>query len=145
MIGHKRLNDVARALEALLPEEVKWSVRSEGGPALDPEQEGVEITYQEEYDNLPTFDEIREKIAELNESEPARCVRDMRDKFLKESDWTEVPSLQERKPEEWHAAWQEYRQILRDLPTKMKTGEWDPIFDEQGLIILSNWPKKPKI
>ena len=144
MIGHKRLNDVGRALQYLVPEGIHWSVRSEQGDALDPEQEGVTIEYHEEYPEAPTAQQIRDKIQELNDNEPIRCVKEMRDKFLKESDWTETPSLQNIKPAEWHAKWQAYRTELRDLPNKMRSGEWAPIFDEKGLVFLTNFPKPPK-
>jgi hypothetical protein len=143
MIGHKRLNDVGRALQYLVPEGIHWSVRSEEGSALDPEQPGVVIEYQEPYADAPTAQQIRDKIKELNNNEPMRCVKELRDKFLKDSDWTETPSLQTIKSAEWHAEWQAYRTALRNLPNKMRTGDWTPIFDEQGLLHLSNFPKPP--
>jgi len=142
MIGHKRLNDVGRALQYLVPEAIKWSVRSPS-TALDPEQDGVVIEYQEPYADAPTAQQIRDKIKELNDNEPMRCVKELRDKFLKDSDWTETPSLQTIKSAEWHAAWQAYRTGLRNLPNRMRANEWTPIFDEQGLLHLSNFPKPP--
>jgi hypothetical protein len=144
MLGHKRLNDIGKALEELVPEEIHWSVRSEGGPALDPDQPSVVIEYQEEYPNAPSAQQIRDKIKELNDNEPMRCVRDLRDKLLKDSDWTEIPSLQNLKPAEWHAEWQSYRTELRNLPNRMQAGEWVPMFEERGLILLHNFPKPPK-
>jgi hypothetical protein len=142
MIGHKRLNDVGRALQYLVPEGIHWSVRSPSS-ALDPEQDGVVIEYQEPYADAPTAQQIRDKIKELNDNESMRCVKELRDKFLKDCDWTETPSLQAIKSAEWHAAWQAYRTALRNLPNRMRANEWTPIFDEQGLLHLSNFPKPP--
>ncbi len=147
MLGNKRLNDVGRALQYLLPEGcgVYFSVRSEGSSAMDPEQPGVVITYEpSSHPAIPTAAQIRAKIAELEADEPARVVREMRDKFLKDCDWVELPS-QASKPKAWQDAWGQYRQTLRDLPAKMKSGEWQPLFDEYGLINIVNWPKKPNI
>lgn len=147
MLGNKRLNDVGRALQYLLPEGcgVHFSVRSDGASAMDPEQPGVVITYTpSSHPNIPTNAQIREMMAKLQEDEPARVVREMRDKFLKDCDWVELPS-QTSKPKEWHDAWTSYRQTLRDLPKKMKTGEWQPVFDEFGLILINNWPQKPNV
>jgi hypothetical protein len=145
MLGNKNLIDVGRALERLLPEGcgVQYTVRSEAGTATDPEQEGVEITYfPSDSPTIPTSDQIRQKLQDLIEEEPIRVVREFRDKLLKECDWVELPS-QQNKSEEWHQAWGNYRQTLRDLPSKIRSGEWTPIFDERGLIFLTNWPKPP--
>jgi hypothetical protein len=147
MLGNKRINDIGRALQYLLPEGcgVHFSVRSEGVSAMDPDQPGVEMTFDPpDHPSIPTNDQIRAKIKELEADEPARVVREFRDKLLKECDWVELPS-QSSKSAEWHQAWGDYRQTLRDLPKKMKTNEWQPIFDDFGLINIANWPKPPNV
>jgi hypothetical protein len=147
MLGNKNLIEVGRALQQLLPEGcgVYFTVRSEAGVATDPEQEGVSITYEPSDSPLiPTVDQIRQALVELVEDEPIRVVREMRDKILKDCDWVELPSQQHRSAE-WHSAWGTYRQSLRDLPAKARSGEWVPMFDERGLIFLTNWPTPPKI
>lgn len=42
-------------------------------------------------------------------------LRQKRDELLKESDWTEFPSVRKNKTFEWCTAWDEYRQALRDI------------------------------
>jgi hypothetical protein len=147
MLGNKRINDVGRALQYLLPEGCGcyYSVRSDGTMSMDPDDPAVIITYDPPtHPMIPTSAQIKAKIAELEADEPARVVREFRDKLLKDCDWVELPS-QQSKPVEWHNAWGTYRQTLRDLPTKMKTGEWTAVFDEMGLINIANWPKPPTI
>lgn len=48
--------------------------------------------------------------------------------LLATSDWTELPSNQARKSQEWRVAWAEYRQALRDMDLD------NPV-----------WPQKPTI
>ena len=147
MLGHKNYIDVGRALEHLLPEGcgVYYTVRSELGPADDPEGEGIEITYDPaDSDIIPTAEQIRSKMEELVIEEPIRVVKEMRNEYLAKSDWVELPSQQHR-PLEWHNAWASYRQTLRDLPDMVRSGEWEPIFDDRGLIHLTNWPQPPQV
>ena len=150
MLGMKRLIDISRAYEALVPyvgglEGAKFAVRSEEGPAMDPEQEGVTIEWMSDNIPQPTHDEVRAKMVELAENEGLRVVKEVRDDIIQRSDWTELPSVQATKSQEWVDAWTEYRQTLRDLPNKMKSGEWEPIFDEHGMIFLHNWPTPPNV
>lgn len=42
-------------------------------------------------------------------------IRRRRNKLLKESDWTELPSVRETRSKEWAEAWDIYRQQLRDI------------------------------
>jgi len=54
-------------------------------------------------------------------------TRHLRDYKLKESDWTQMPDVQEGKSESWKTAWKVYRQELRDLPstiTEINQVQW---------------------
>lgn len=54
----------------------------------------------------------------IAQSEQARraMLRIERNRLLRESDWVELPSAQERLTPDERAAWADYRQSLRDLP-----------------------------
>ena len=86
----------------------------------------------------PTEDEINAKIVELETAEPARQVREIRDKLLAESDWTQnrdVVLLND-------ITWKQYRQDLRDLPA---SASFTPKLDSNGDLDMSSvtWPLKP--
>ena len=86
----------------------------------------------------PTEDEINAKLAELEAAEPARQVREIRDRLLAESDWTQnrdVVLLND-------TTWQQYRQDLRDLPA---SASFTPKLDSNGILDMSSvtWPLKP--
>ena len=87
---------------------------------------------------MPTEDEVNAKIAELDTAEPARQVREIRDRLLVESDWTQnrdVVLLND-------TTWQQYRQDLRDLPA---SASFTPSLDSNGDLDMSSvtWPLKP--
>jgi hypothetical protein len=52
---------------------------------------------------------------------------------LLNSDWTELPSVQKMKSEEWKSAWEIYRQALRDVP------------EQTGFPYNVIWPEEPSI
>ena len=86
----------------------------------------------------PTEDEVNAKIAELEAAEPARQVREIRDRLLAESDWTQsrdVVLLND-------ITWKQYRQDLRDLPA---SASFTPKLDSNGNLDMSSvtWPLKP--
>ena len=86
----------------------------------------------------PTEEEVNAKIAELEAAEPARQVREIRDRLLAESDWTQnrdVVLLND-------TTWQQYRQDLRDLPA---SASFTPKLDSNGILDMSSvtWPLKP--
>ena len=87
---------------------------------------------------MPTEDEINAKIAELEAAEPARQVREIRNRLLAESDWTQsrdVVLLND-------TTWKQYRQDLRDLPA---SASFTPKLDSNGELDMSSvtWPLKP--
>ena len=86
----------------------------------------------------PTEDEINAKLAELEAAEPARQVREIRDRLLAESDWTQnrdVVLLND-------TTWKQYRQDLRDLPA---SASFTPKLNSNGDLDMSSvtWPLKP--
>ena len=93
---------------------------------------------QELYEKLlaEEFGELQHGLGDFRTQPPEQDeveakVISTRNQLLLESDFTEFPSTQSRFTEETIAAWAEYRQALRDLPTQIQF-PWDPI-----------WPVKP--
>tara|TARA_R100000426_G_C4805384_1_gene104329 strand:+ start:519 stop:893 length:375 start_codon:yes stop_codon:yes gene_type:complete len=96
------------------------------------------LEWLDETQIMPTEDEINAKIAELEAAEPARQVREIRDRLLAESDWTQnrdVVLLND-------TTWKQYRQDLRDLPA---SASFTPKLDSNGNLDMSSvtWPLKP--
>ena len=123
------MNSVCLALEVLRPG-ASWVVRGL------PPNEVIEWNDTEQIQ--PTEDEINAKLAELEAAEPARQVREIRDRLLAESDWTQnrdVVLLND-------TTWQQYRQDLRDLPA---SASFTPKLDSNGVLDMSSvtWPLKP--
>ena len=119
---------ITEALISLKPE-AEWAVR--GGNYSD-------IEWLDKTETMPTEDEINAKIAELEVAEPARLVREIRDRLLAESDWTQsrdVVLLND-------ITWKRYRQDLRDLPA---SASFTPKLDSNGDLDMSSvtWPLKP--
>ena len=123
------MNSVCLALEVLRPG-AAWVVRGL------PPNEVIEWNDTEQIQ--PTEDEINAKLAELEAAEPARQVREIRDRLLAESDWTQnrdVVLLND-------ITWKRYRQDLRDLPA---SASFTPKLDSNGNLDMSSvtWPLKP--
>ena len=96
------------------------------------------LEWLDETQTKPTEEEINAKISELEVAEPARQVREIRDRLLAESDWTQnrdVVLLND-------TTWKQYRQDLRDLPA---TASFTPKLDSNGNLDMSSvtWPLKP--
>mgnify|MGYP003312108850 CR=1 FL=1 len=121
-------HDIPSALQSLKPE-AEWVVR--GGNYSD-------IEWLDKTETMPTEDEINAKISELEVAEPARQVREIRDRLLAESDWTQnrdVVLLND-------TTWKQYRQDLRDLPA---SASFTPKLNSNGDLDMSSvtWPLKP--
>ena len=119
---------ITEALMSLKPE-AEWAVR--GGNYSD-------IEWLDKTQIMPTEEEINAKIAELEAAEPARQVREIRNRLLAESDWTQsrdVVLLND-------TTWQQYRQDLRDLPA---SASFTPKLNSDGNLDMSSvtWPLKP--
>ena len=121
--------DIPAALQKLTPG-AEWVLR--GG-----EYSGLEWINGHGYDK-PTAAEITAKIAELEAEEPVRLLRIERDKRLAATDWKVVKAKE--LGTNLSAAFKEYRQALRDLPSTAT-----PTLDERGDLDLSSvtWPTEP--
>ncbi len=120
--------DIPVALQSLRPN-AQWHMIG---------TEYTNIYWDDETQTMPTEDEINAKIAELEAAEPARQVREIRDRLLAESDWTQsrdVVLLND-------TTWKQYRQDLRDLPA---SASFTPKLDSNGNLDMSSvtWPLKP--
>ena len=113
----------------LLKPEARWVCRGDTYAGLE---------WLDETQIKPTEEEINAKIAELEAAEPARQVREIRNRLLAESDWTQsrdVVLLND-------TTWKQYRQDLRDLPA---SASFTPKLDSNGDLDMSSvtWPLKP--
>lgn len=127
-IGLRREIGIAEAISALRPGQ-PWVVR--GGSYENFEWFG-------DPDLKPTLAEIEEKIAQLVDEEPMRVLREIRDWYLGNSDWTQLQDIRAIRGQEWCDAWDEYRQRLRDMPDTS-----NPYFDENGNITGVAFPALP--
>ena len=119
---------IVSALLALKPG-AEWTIRGDNYSDLE---------WLDKSQTKPTEDEVNAKIAELEAAEPARQVREIRDRLLAESDWTQsrdVVLLND-------TTWKQYRQDLRDLPA---SASFTPKLDSNGNLDMSSvtWPLKP--
>ena len=86
----------------------------------------------------PTETEVNNKIAELQNAEPMRLLRNERDQRLASCDWRVV--MAKETGSNILAAWKTYRQALRDLPASAS-----PKLDSNGDLDYSSvtWPTEP--
>ena len=131
MIGMRRFIGYAEAIASLYPGK-QYSVRDN-----DYEQ----FTWYETDTPKPSQAELDAKIAELEANEPMRCVREIRNWYLQQTDWTQGADIRALRGPEWCATWDAYRQQLRDLTESGVT----PVIDEMGVVTGINWPIKPDI
>ena len=91
-------------------------------------------------DEVPTEEEINNKITELKAAEPHKLLREERDKRLTACDWVVAKHTEHGKmvPEDW----KRYRQALRDLPNI----SYRPELDENGRLNMDSvaWPTPPE-
>lgn len=85
-----------------------------------------------------TWDQVKTKYDELVSAEPFKLLRQERNRLIAETDWTQLKDvdldvIRERD-------WKNYRQALRDLPSKS-----NPKLDIYGNLDMSSitWPTKP--
>ena len=90
-------------------------------------------------DEVPTEEEVNNKITELKAAEPHKLLREERDKRLTACDWVVAKHTEHGKmvPEDW----KRYRQALRDLPSI----SYRPELDENGRLNMDSvaWPTPP--
>lgn len=90
------------------------------------------IEFFDHIDPVPSWEQIQEKIQELQALEPMRLLRLERNKRLAETDWMANSDVV------MTDKWKTYRQALRDLPATTK-----PTLDNVGNLTNVNWPEKP--
>ena len=129
MIGMRRDINLSSALAILAPKAM-WSIR-------DNDYEKIEW-YSEDFEK-PTKEALEAKVQELLLDEPYAVLREVRDWYLKESDWTQSADVRAIRGPEWCAAWDSYRQELRDLTTT-----FTPYFEGDSPNIMGvTFPEKP--
>jgi hypothetical protein len=129
MIGMKRDTTIAAALQVLAPN-AQWVVREDDYDQIEWHSDDIE---------KPTKELVENKMLELEESAPMDAVRDIRNWYLKESDWTQALDIRSLRGTEWSAAWDAYRQELRDIPES----EISPYFNDMGVLQGVTFPEKP--
>ena len=87
--------------------------------------------------NIVNVDDVlvQEKINELEAAEPMRLLREERNRLLKMTDWRMVEDY----PMSDKLVWKNYRQELRDLPSKS-----NPSIEENGQLSNFTWPTPPE-
>jgi hypothetical protein len=130
MIGMRRIYTLAEGIGALRPSS-SWALRENDYSQLE--------WYGQ--DTAPALEEIQTKIIELEADEPMRVVREIRDWYLKDCDWTQVQDLRVLRGAEWCNTWDNYRQLLRDLPDSGIS----PYFDDMNMIQGVTWPPRPDL
>ncbi len=96
------------------------------------------IEWLDKAQKIPTEDEVTAKLNELENEEPMRLLREVRNKLISETDWTQLKDVDLDVVREKN--WKNYRQALRDLPAKSA-----PKVDIYGNLDMSSvdWPTKP--
>ena len=120
--------DIPAALQSLRPN-AQWHMIG---------AEYSNIYWDDETQTKPTEQEVNNKIEELKISEPFRLLREIRNKLIAETDWTQLKDIDLDIIRERN--WKNYRQALRDLPAKS-----NPKLSEDGNLDMSSitWPDKP--
>ena len=125
----KRETSVAGALQELVPD-AQWVVRNDSYDEIEWHSTDIQ---------KPSLAEVTAKMEELEASAPMDAVRDIRNWYLKESDWTQAADIRAIRGTEWSSAWDAYRQELRDITESGIT----PTFNEMGVLEGVVFPDKP--
>ena len=122
-------HDITSALSALAPN-ASFAV-------IGDTYEGIEWG-ETNSQTKPTKEEVTAKLNELNNAEPYKLLREERNKLIVETDWTQLKDIDLDIVRERN--WKNYRQALRDLPSKS-----NPKLDSSGKLDMSSitWPDKP--
>lgn len=131
MIGMRRFIGYAEALSDLYPG-AQWVVR---------DNDYNQFEWMNTDFPKPTKEELDAKILELEAAEPMRVVREVRNYLLMHCDWTQGADIRALRGAEWCAAWDNYRQALRDLTES----NINPQVDQMGVITNVAWPEKPNL
>lgn len=129
MIGMRKQINLTAALVVLVPKAM-WSIKDDDYEQLEWHSEDFE---------KPSLEALEAKVEELRIDEPYAVLREVRDWYLRESDWTQSADVRAIRGAEWCAAWDAYRQELRDLTTTST-----PYFEGDSPNILGvTFPEKP--
>ncbi len=120
---------------------ISQAVQALGGKSFSVEDEDLNKVFFSKGNSLNiTPAQIKEKfeelVAEFNQTEPIRLLRNQRDKLLTETDWVTTKAIETEEP--IPAEWKTYRQQLRDLPSTA-----EPKL-ENGILTNVTWPEKPE-
>ena len=123
-----RIPHITSALSELKPN-AEWTLRGDTYAGLE---------WLDKNQTKPTEEEINTKIAVLKNAEPFRLLREVRNKLIAETDWTQLKDIDLDIIRERN--WKNYRQALRDLPANS-----NPKLSEDGTLDMSSvtWPDKP--
>ena len=113
------------ALQALKPKAL-WTLRGDDYSGLQ---------WQDSSQTKPTETEVNSKIAELDNAEPMRLLREERDKRIAKTDWRASSDLT------LTDAWKTYRQALRDLPASA-TPKLNSDYELDLTSVI--WPTEPE-
>ena len=113
------------ALQALKPKAL-WTLRGDDYSGLQ---------WQDSSQTKPTETEVNSKIAELDNAEPMRLLREERDKRIAKTDWRASSDLT------LADAWKTYRQALRDLPASA-TPKLNSDYELDLTSVI--WPTEPE-
>jgi hypothetical protein len=129
MIGMRKEINISSALAILAPKAM-WSIRDNDYEKLEWHSEDFE---------KPSLEELEAKVEELLLDEPYAVLREVRDWYLRESDWSQSADIRAIRGTEWCDAWDTYRQELRDLTTTST-----PYFEGDSPNIMGvDFPEKP--
>ena len=112
------------ALQALKPKAL-WTLRGDDYSGLQ---------WQDSSQTKPTETEVNSKIAELDNAEPMKLLREERNRRIALTDWRAGSDLT------LASAWSTYRQALRDLPASAT-----PKLNSEYELDLTSviWPTEP--
>ena len=113
------------ALQALKPKAL-WTLRGDDYSGLQ---------WQDSSQTKPTETEVNSKIAELDNAEPMKLLREERDKRIAKTDWRASSDLT------LTDAWKTYRQALRDLPASA-TPKLNSDYELDLTSVI--WPTEPE-
>ena len=95
------------------------------------------IEFFEHIDPVPSWEQIQEKIQELQALEPMRLLRIERNQKLSLTDWITLKAYSQK--QDVSEDWANYMQALRDLPATA-----DPKLDVNGNLTNVTWPEVPE-
>jgi len=130
MLGMRKNIAVSSALIELKPG-AQWSIKNEDYDQIDWLSEDIE---------MPTKEEVEEKIQELRNNEGMTAVREIRNWYLEQSDWTQSQDIRSIRGPEWSLKWDDYRQELRNITES----DIEPYFDDFDILQGIVWPEKPE-